>query len=572
MRKTAYFGNSGGLKTSMFPTALVLVLAVLGAAAPVQDPTPTPVPVATPVPAAIPAMPTSTPAIAPMVSTAPTPVPPDHPILNLTVDDAVKRALENNADLAVEKFVPQASDLAISDAKAPYDPIVFSTVSKQSRSTKATNSLSGGASVDSNTLTYNFGASELLRSGGAFRVDFNNNRAGTSSNLTTFNPLFNSSFNVNFTQPLLKNRNFDSARLNLRITKRNKEITDLQFRGIVVSTLANVRKLYYDLIYAVENLSAQRKSLALAQKFLNENQIKVNVGTLAPLDVVAAESEVATREEGVVIAENSLAEAQDAIKRATLSRNDPEAWKTEIVAIDRPTAQPFAVDSEAAVANALQKRMDYQIALKNLESIEDQIKYTGQIRKPQLDLFANYGTTGAGGTQVKALTTNPGDDPNKVFVPIPGGYGDALAEVFGRDFPTWNVGVNFTYPIFNRVGKNARARGQLAIDQYKANLRRAELQIANEVRTSARAVETNFKRVATTRSARTLQQRRLDAEEKKFAAGMSTNFLVTQAQRDLALAEVAEIRAIADYNKSLVDYERVQESSLGGSGGLITVR
>jgi len=526
----------------MFPTALALVLALAnGPAAPAQDPTPTP------------------------------PVAPRGPVLALTVDEAVQRALANNADLAVERFAPEASDLAIGDAKSVYDPVVFSTLSTQSRSTKATSALTGGASVDNDTLTYNFGASKLIPTGGAFRVDFNNNKATTNSSFTTFNPTYNSSFNANFTQPLLRNRSMDSNRLNLRITKRNKEVTDLQFRGIVVSTLSNVRKLYYDLIYAVENLSAQRKSLSLAQKFLNENQIKVKVGTLAPLDVVAAESEVATREEGVVIAENALAEAQDAIKRAILPRNDPEAWRTEIVATDRPTAEPFAVDSEAAVLNALRQRMDYQVALKNLENIEDQIKFTGQARKPSLDLFANYGTVGAGGTQVRSLT-GTFTDPTAPFAPIPGGYGDALSELLRRDFPTWNIGVNFSYPIFNRVGKNAVARGQLALDQYKSYLQRAELQIANEVRTVSRAVETNFKRVATTQSARTLQQRRLDAEEKKFAAGMSTNFLVTQAQRDLALAEVSEIRAIADYNKSLVDYQRVQETGLGGGNGLISVR
>ena len=351
------------------------------------------------------------------------------------------------------------------------------------------------------------------------------------------------------------------------MTKRNKEITDLQFRSIVVSTLANVRKLYYDLIYAVENLSAQRKSLSLAQKFLNENQIKVNVGTLAPLDVVAAESEVATREEGVVIAENALAEAQDAIKRAILPRNDPEAWKTTIVATDRPTAQPVPVDADAAINTALAKRIDYQVLQKNLQNLEDQVSLALQGRKPSLDLFANYGTVGAGGTQLRDLQSG-----SPLATPLTGGYSDALSEVVGRDFPTWNVGVQFSYPIFNRVGKNAAARGQLALDQYRSVLRRSELQIASEVRTASRSVETNFKRVATTQAARTLQQRRLDAEEKKFAAGMSTNFLVTQAQRDLALAEVSEIRAIADYNKSLVDFQRVQEAGLSGGNGLISVR
>ena len=519
----------------MSPTVLVLALAGATLPAPVQDPTPSPAPAG--------------------------------PVLSLTIDEVVKRALENNADLAVEKITPEATDLAISDAKAAYDPVLFSTLSTQSRTQKATNIFQGGASTDNDTITYNFGVNQAIPTGGAFRVDFNNNKQTTTSSIASFNPTYNSSFNVNFTQPLLRNRSVDSNRLNLKITKRNKDITDLQFRAIVTTTLANVRKLYYDLIYAEENLGAQRKSLTLAQKFLNENQIKVNVGTLAPLDVVQAESEVATREEGVVIAENSLAEAQDAIKRAILPQNDPEAWKTVIVASERPTAQPFAVDSEAAVNQALEKRMDYQVAKKNLENIEDQVKFAKQTGKPTLDLFANYGTLGAGGTQLRDLQTN-----TVLATPIAGGYGDALSEVFGRDFPTWNVGVNFNFPILNRQGKNAAARGELALDQYRKYLRRFELQIANEVRTAARAVETNFKRVATTQSARTLSQRRLDAEEKKFAAGMSTNFLVTQAQRDLALAEVSQIRAIADYNKSLVDFQRVQEAGLGGGNGLISVR
>jgi outer membrane protein TolC len=520
------------MKTSMFPTAIALALAVAaGSATPVQD------------------------------------NPPTTPILALTVDEAVQRALENNVDLAVEKFTPESSALAIGDAESVYDPVLFSNISNLKRSTKATNAFAGADKVDSGSLTYNFGASKLLSTGGSLRADFNNNRATTNSQFSTFNPTFNSSFQVNFTQPLLRNRSMDTARLNLRLTKRNRDISDLQFRSIVVSTLANVRKLYYDLIYAGENLGAQRKSLALAQKFLNENQIKVNVGTLAPLDVVAAESEVATREEGVVIAENALAEAQDAIKRVIFPRNDPEAWKVEIVAKDRPTAEPVAVNAEAAIANAMNTRIDFAVVQKNYENLQDQLRLAKQGTKPTLDLVANYGSAGTGGTQLLDLISR-----EPLTSPISGGYGDSLSELRSLDFPTWSVGVNFTYPIGNKAAKNSAARAQLAYEQYSAVLRRAELQIASEVRTAARAVESNFKRVATTRSARTLQGRRLDAEERKFAAGMSTNFLVTQAQRDLALAEVAEIRAIADYNKSLVDFERVQEAGLSGGNGIISVR
>ena len=271
-----------------------------------------------------------------------------------------------------------------------------------------------------------------------------------------FNPSFNSGFQLSFNQPLLKNRKLDPARLNLRLTKRNREISDLQFRTAVVTTLANVRKLYYDLIYANENLGAQRKSLALAQKFLNENQIKVKVGTLAPLDVVAAESEVATREEGVVIAENSLAEAQDAIKRVIFPKNDPEAWKTEIVAKDRPTADPVVADADAAITNALARRLDFAIAKKNFETLENQLELAKQGVKPALDLAANYGTTGTGGTQITRSGLG-----GPIINTVPGGYGDALKDVVSLDFPTWSVGVTFTYPIKNRTARNAEARAQI---------------------------------------------------------------------------------------------------------------
>ena len=203
----------------MFPTALALALALAaGPAAPAQDKTQAPSPV----------------------------IAPTGPVLALTADEAVQRALENNADLAVEKFTPQASDLSISDARAVYDPVVFSTLSTQSRTAKSTNTISGGAQVETDTITYNFGATKAIQTGGSFRVDFNNNRQKTNSTISAFNPNFNSNFNANFTQPLLKNRSLDTNRLNIRLTKRNKEITDLQFRSIVVSTLANVRKVSND--------------------------------------------------------------------------------------------------------------------------------------------------------------------------------------------------------------------------------------------------------------------------------------------------------------------------------------
>jgi outer membrane protein TolC len=180
---------------------------------------------------------------------------------------------------------------------------------------------------------------------------------------------------------------------------------------------------------------------------------------------------------------------------------------------------------------------------------------------PQIDLVASYGTTGIGGTQIEREDGFGG----AIIRTVPGGYGDALGNIFGRDFPTWTFGFNVSYPIFNRAADAAEARAELSREQSRATLRRLEMQVTAEVRTAARAVETNLKRVESTRAARVLQERRLDAEEKRFAAGMSTNFFVTQAQRDLALAQVAELRAIADYRNSLVNFERVQEAGGGVS-------
>jgi outer membrane protein TolC len=287
---------------------------------------------------------------------------------------------------------------------------------------------------------------------------------------------------------------------------------------------------------------------------------------MAPLDVVQAESEQASREEAVIVAEAAVAEAEDALKRAIFNTNDPATWDTRIVPVERPTAEPFSVDLEAAIQAALGKRTDMSAARKRLQNAEYNVSYARNQLLPDLDLVAAYGTTGVGGTLIEREGLG-----GPVIRTVPGGFGDAIGDVFGRNYPTWTFGFNFAYPIFNRTADAAEARARISRDQSQATIRRLEMQITGEVRSAARAVETNYKRVESTRAARVLQERRLDAETKKFAAGMSTNFLVTQSQRDLAVAEVAELRAIADYRKSLVNFERVQEAGLGGGGGTVTV-
>jgi outer membrane protein TolC len=489
----------------------------------------------------------------------------ERPTLQLSLEEVVKRALENNLDIQVEKFNPEASAIRIREVEGgAYDTNLSATLRTTSATSGATSFLSGGQKVNSDTAIWNFGATQYVKSGGTFALTFSNNKVDTDNAFATLNPSFGSTLTATLTQPLLRNFKIDSTRNSIRVTKRNKEISDVQFRQIVTYTVAQVKKQYYDLIAAIDNLDAQRKSLALARKLLEENQIKVRVGTMAPLDVVQAESEVASREEGVITAEQAIRETEDALKRAIFPRNDEQIWSLQVVPTDRAAFEAVTVDVDAAIKQALEGRTDLVVARKQLETIENNAQLARNQVLPAFNLNASYGGSGVGGTQLKDPATG-----QPLATPIPGGYGDALGTI--NDFPTWYVGVTMSYPLFNKAAKAQDARTKLALDQARTSLARLEMAIASEVRSAARSVETNLKRVASTRAAKTLQAQRLDAEEKKFAAGMSTNFLVTQAQRDLAVAEFNELRAIADYRKSVVDFERIREAGAGGGSGSITV-
>jgi outer membrane protein TolC len=492
----------------------------------------------------------------------------ERPVLELSLDEAVKRALDNNLDIKVEGYNPLADAQDVRASLSYYDPFFQGTVDWSSRESRPRSSFQGAENLDLDTSNYNFGLFQNLPTGGGVSVGFNNTRTQTNELFQNFNPSWNSSLSLSVSQPLLQNFRLDAGRRGILVSKKNREITDVQFRSVVVNVLAAVKAQYYDLISAIDNLEAARKSLALAQKFLDENQIKVRVGTMAPLDVVQAQSEVASREEGVIVAENDIREFEDTLKRSIFPGSDPALWDLRIVPTDRPSADPVPVDIDAATKRALETRTDVVNARKAIELADIDVRYTKGQKLPQLDVIGSYGSSGLGGLQF--IT-----DPNDPFAPptgsIPGGYGDALGQVLGFDFPTWTIRFNFSYPILNRSASARAAQARLAREQAETQLRRLEMNVVSEVRTAARAVETNLKRVASTQAARVLQQQRLDAEEKRFAAGMSSNFLVTQAQRDLATAEAAEVRATADYRKSLVTFERVQETGESGGGGPATL-
>jgi outer membrane protein TolC len=488
-------------------------------------------------------------------------------VLRLSLDDAVERALENNVDIKVEEYNPEIAAQSIISAEGYYDPFLFANLDYDSTDTKGTSVFSGADVVNTKTQVWNFGAALPVKTGGQLDVSWNNNRRDTNNIFANFNPIYNSFISVNVTQPLLKNLKIDAPRRQLKLSKINRQISDIQFRQSVINTVATTKLYYYDLIYAIDNLGAANDSLDLAKKLLAENEIRVKVGTMAPLDIVEARAEVALREEAVIVAENLVEDSEDNLKRVIFPQNDPKMWATNIVPTTDPVAEPTPVNLDAAVENALANRTDVVAARKALERSDLDILYRNNQVRPRLDLVAGYGGSGAGGTEIIREPPFGGE----IVETIPGGYGDALGEAFGNDFPTWNVGVQFSYAIPNRTDKALRAQAQLSREQSLVSLRRLELQVAQEVRTAGRGVLSGFKRVASTKAARELAAERLDAEQKKFDAGMSTNFLVTQAQRDLATAEVSELQAVAEYRKSLINFQRVQEAGVSGLGAAVVL-
>jgi outer membrane protein len=485
----------------------------------------------------------------------------DAPVLELSLNDAVERALKNNVGIAVQRFDPEAAAEGVRQARGAYDPVFASTLMDSSDASPATATYEGVTKLTMKRTVFNFGLSQAVPSGADVSLTFNNSRRESNSASERYSPAYSSVLSIGVTQPLARGFRIDNRRYQLRVAKVSREISDVQFRQTVITTVANVKQLYYDLIYAIDNLEAQRKNLTLASKLLDENRIRVKVGTMAPLDVVQAESEAASREADVIVAEAAVSQAEDDLKGQIFPRHESETWALRIVPTDRPTAEPKQIDVDAAIRTALEKRTDVVAAHKNLEIVEAGLSLARSNLLPAVDLIASYGMNGAGGRQI---LRDPAAEPPVSY--IPGGYSDATSQVFGRDYPSWSIGVNLSYPLFNRSASAARARARISRDQTVASLRRLELQIAAEVRAAARAVETNYKLAEATGAARVLATRSLDAEDKRFSAGMSTNYLVTQKQRDLAVAAVQELRAIANYRKSVIAFERVQEAG----GGLIS--
>jgi len=476
--------------------------------------------------------------------------------MELTLDDAVARALERNLDLAVERLNPMIQDTNLERIHAAYRPTLTSQVGHLARVQPPTSQLNGGTIVQNDTSTYNTGLTQALKwSGGDLAVSFNNNKQVSSATFSNFNPAFNTNFAATLTQPLLRDFRIDGTRLQLKVTVINREISDIQLRGTLATTVANVRNAYWELVFSVQAVDVAKGSLDLADKLVQDNRARVEVGTMAPLDVVQSEAEAATRRQGLAQAEATMRTAELALKRLIVSGTDDPVWRASITPVDRPEFRSEPLDVESAVRKALSSRTDLEQARKTLDSNDITMKFLHNQTLPAVDALANYGAAGLGGTQF----IRGGLGSSQVLNTIPGGYGDAWRTLTGRDYPTWNFQVNFSYPLGGSAADALYARSRVQRNQTAAQLKALELQVATDVTNAALQAESSLKSYEAATVARSLAETRLSAEQSRFEVGLSTNFFVVQAQRDLATAQNSELRALLNYRRAVVDYGRAQE-------------
>ncbi len=481
--------------------------------------------------------------------------------LRLTVDDAVKMALDHNVDLKADRFDPQISDTRVAAAAGAFVPTVNTAMQSNNQLQPPSNFLTPIA-TRTDVISTNAGVSQRLPwFGASYNASWTTAHTNSNSFLNSYNPILQSGLLLNFSQPLLRDLFIDPARQQLAVSRTNRDIADTRLRESLVHTTAGVKSAYWNLVSARDTVEARRSALDLAQELSRVNKAKVDVGSSPPLDLVSAQAEVASFQEQLIIAETAVKQTEDRLRVLIFDPTQRENWSVSIDPIDSPPIATPTLDVDAAITRALAERADLVRARKDIENSQTGVKYAGNQRLPDVRLNASYQASGLGGTQVLRSGGFPGTIIGTGTITP---FGSVLGQLFSSDFPTWAVGVNVSYPIGESSDQANYARAKLEHSQAEQRLKGDQSRAILQVRDAAWKIEMNAKRIETTRAARELAEQRLDAERKRFEVGLSTSFLVIQAQRDLAQAKTNELGSVLAYDLSLVDFEALQQAGPAG--------
>ena len=454
-----------------------------------------------------------------------------------------------------------------------FDPTVTNNLTEEhSISPQANQVFTGVPNLQSNTGTVNLSYNQGFSPGTNLSVGFQNNRQTTNSRFNTLNPTLNSSFRATITQHLLQGFGLGLNTRFIRVARNNREIADVAFRNQLIETVSQIENIYWDLVNAYENVKAKERSLGLAQKTLSDNQKQVQIGTLAPIEVVRAQSTVAANQQSLIVAQTNL-QLQQLLMKNALSRNlsDPVMAAAPVIPTDTmaiPQEEPVTPIQDL-INDALSHRPDLAQSRIDLTNREINRKAAANGLMPSVDLVAFYGGSGLGGSQNSLAACGPGSNP--LFCTPAGsipdhGFGSTFGDLFNSTAPDKGLGLQLNIPIRNRSAQADQMRSELELRQAEMRLQQLQNQVAIQVRNAQFALQQNRAQVEAADKALELAQQSLDAEQKKYALGASTNFAVLQTETDLATADSNRVQARSAYEKSRVELDRVTGYTLVRNG------
>ena len=503
-------------------------------------------------------------------------------VLSLSLNDAIRRALQNNNDIEVARDDVRVAEQRLKGLYGFYDPVFNLTPNFDQRISPVTSIFAGGGnkgSVKNTTLNVSPSISKFFEKGGGnYQVQFNNFRTSTDATNSTLNPFYQSNLTLLYTQPLMRGLKIDANRHAILVQRKVLSQTDSDFRQRTIAIIAQTQAAYWNLVFALRNQQNQTDSLNLSRQNLQNIEAQIGAGAKAPLDRAQVLTDIANREGALYLATQSVTNAENTMKQLMLKDPLSSDWSAQLVPTDTPSLDLSPVDLSAALDEAHKNRPELARLKFQKEINTIDLRYYRDQAKPQIDLTGALVTTGLAGTPGFTNTTPTPTTPS-VRVPIPpcpppeniatcvqptyiGAYGQDIGNMFKLKNHEINVGVAISLPLRNRTAKANVAAAEIQKEQLEASYRSQDQSIEMDVRNAAQSVDTAQKRVVAARLARESAEQQLAGEQKLFDVGRSTTFFLLQRQTELTSARTNEIQAETDYSKALADLQRATASTL----------
>ncbi len=482
------------------------------------------------------------------------------PPMKLSLQEALAKAMHNNLGVAVQMLTPELREAAVVQANEKFLPSLTLDFGRSNTQNASANFLDAADIATQKYNIYSGTFRQEIPGGGNLSMRLNASKYDTNRTGTTVNPRYNSELRFTFTQPLLKNFGLKTSKREIIVAKTRLSQSEKDLERALQQTVYNVEQAYWNLVYAMDNHKVTEQSLEYAQDLLERNQRSVEVGTMAPIEIISAEAEVARIEANLLVAEAQIRNEEDRLKQIlNLRAEDPQADLIRIEPTDVPEEESFVISLDEALTTALQNRPDLESARLGIQNTEFDVGFQKNQLLPNLSFDASYWSPGLSGTQ---LILNPDDPFGPPLAQIPGGISDSFKDVFGFEYKNWSLGFTLEVPFNAIFSRAALAQAQINLDTALLQLKEQELQIYTDIKIAVRNVETAYKTIQALKIARRLSERQLEAVTEKLKVGLSTNFEVLQYQRDLSSAQASELNAVIQYNMALAALDRDMGISL----------